>query len=78
MNHKLAEFYLILRYGKKKLKRLRSRSILHVKNFREMGKMSNSELITHLKKELGPKFKSFFEKAISTSTVDERLEAMKK
>jgi len=71
----LKNIYLDLRYGKKKLQRLRDRSLPYT-GIKEMAKLSNVELIDRLKKVLDGRFKEFFKTALNTPSVKERIESV--
>jgi len=74
---KFCNSFLQLRYGKRKLQRLRYRSFPYVGNAVKLSQLSDSELIRELKKVLGRDFGVFFRNSISKPTVEEVMDGLK-
>ena len=70
MKNKIYNFWLKIRYGKKRLQRLRDRSFPYVGSITKLAEMDDAELIRHLKKVWGEDFESFFKKSINTPMVE--------
>lgn len=75
-NINLTNTYLRLRYGRRKLERLRSRSLPYVGDPRKLAEMNNAELMIHLREVLNDDFKRFFKKAIKISSPKERIDSI--